>query len=782
MTTPTDRDALFGLSCEALGSEFVLVAFRGREAIGQTFGFEVFGTLPIDAVPEPATLLRKPLVLTVAGGLGAGSTVPTHGLISSVEVVDETAERALLRVDVRAALWFLGLSVHSRVFTECKVGDILEEVLTGAGVTDFELDLTRSYPKRPHVSQYKESDLAFLERLMEADGIHYFFTHREDGHTLVITDGDARHAPSRRVAVAYQPVEGGDLGADLFVSIVERRALQPRRVRLTDYDPAKPSLAIEGEVAVRNETNSDVVVHGVGASDPEDAVRLARVRQEAWLAHERVFDMRGPAFHLRPGLTYEVSGHPRDAVNASYLCTVLEHVANARIRSPELGRLCGIPESLVYEARVTAVPSDVLYRPEQRRARPRIAAFERATVDGPADSEYAQLDVDGRYRIKLAYDETSRAGETASVRTRMMQPHAGSPEGFHFPLRKETEVLVGFIGGDPDRPVIAGAVPNAETPSVVTSGNPTRNIFHSGSDNRIEIEDADGRQWVDVRSPTKRSRFHAGKPHDDDSHHVVLKTDADGRFTFGGNQDVRVGGNLTEEVKGDVIETYHASQTTEVVGPQDTTVIGAVEETYQGGHETVVYGKVTENYLSGQETTVSQARLESYLAAQDTVVIGGATHTYDRQLTEVFGAASVQAYDGPRVRTVNGACTYTFDSSVDQSFGPTTYVCPSLDWTVLGSAKVFTPKWTKLYVSMNDVNANVVQSDSVQIKNFAFALQIVIALKFEANNLSVGLNGVKASFNKFAGGPYLDKITVNGLAFKKGDLTLHGAPFHKEGC
>ncbi len=776
----TGKD-VFELSCDALGPGAVLVGFKGREAISQTFAYDVFVTVPFDAVPEADALLRKPLTFSVAGGLEAGPAMPTHGLIAALEVLDETAERALIRLDVRPTLWFLGLSQHSRVFTEMKVGDILKEVLEAGGLTDYELQLTGSYPTRPHVSQYKESDHAFLERLMEYDGIHYFFTHSADAHKLVITDSNAQHSASRPTPIAYQPVEGGDLGSDLFVAIVDRQRLQPKLVRLTDYDYEKPALAIKGEESVAEGTSSEVVVHDAGAVDPGDASRLAKVRKEALLARQRVFEMIGSAFHLRSGGTYQVSGHPRDAINDTYLCTELEQVGNARVRTVELARLTHIHEALVYEARAHAIRADVPFRPERRRLPPRVPAFERAKIDGAASSDYAQLDDQGRYRIKLGYDETDRAGDKPSVRTRMMQPHAGNPEGWHLPLRKDTEVLVAFIGGDPDRPVIAGAVPNAETPSVVTSSNHTRNIFHSGSDNHIEIEDQDGKQWIDVRSPTKNSRFHAGKPHDDDSHYVVFHTDGDCRFTIGGNQDIRVGAKLTEEVKGDVIETYNTSQTSKVTGPQETTVLGAVEENYKTGHKTTVTGKVTEIYCSGQKTDVTGARSETYLANQKTLVVGGTTHTHDKQDMSVLGANSTQIYAGPKTVTVNGACTYNFDGSVTQLFGPTIYICPTLNWTTKTTATIFSPTWTKIYVSMNDVAATAVRNPGVEVKAFAFALQMVSPLKLEAINMSIGVNGLKFAATEFAGGAYGDKLTLNAFALELGDLELDAAAMIKDG-
>src|SRR5262249_45353319 len=124
-------------------------------------------------------------------------------------------------------------------------------------------------------------------------------------------------------------------------------------------------------------------------------------------------------------------------------------------------------------------------------------------VDGAADSEYAQIDKHGRYKVRVMFDESDAADGKASMFVRMLQPHGGSPEGFHFPLRKGTEVHLLFLGGDPDRPVIAAVAPNAQTPSVVNADNHTKNVVHTGGNNRFELEDADGSQHIRLSTPTK---------------------------------------------------------------------------------------------------------------------------------------------------------------------------------------------------------------------------------------------------------------------------------------
>src|SRR5262249_29718538 len=143
----------------------------------------------------------------------------------------------------------------------------------------------------------------------------------------------------------------------------------------------------------------------------------------------------------------------------------VEHVGNQQISSPEMRAMTGIESDKVYHVEVKAIPADTQFRALRVTAWPRIYGYENGTVCGPADSDYAQIDDQGRYNVKFKFDESDLKNGKASTFVRMMQPHGGNPEGFHFPLRKGTEIVFSFLGGDPDRPVIAGVVPDTTNPS-----------------------------------------------------------------------------------------------------------------------------------------------------------------------------------------------------------------------------------------------------------------------------------------------------------------------------
>jgi type VI secretion system secreted protein VgrG len=172
---------------------------------------------------------------------------------------------------------------------------------------------------------------------------------------------------------------------------------------------------------------------------------------------------------------------------------------------------------------------------------PRVDGYELARVCGEAESEYAQIDEHGRYKCRILFDESDLVDGSATTFVRMMQPHAGSVEGFHFPLRKGTEVLLFFLGGNPDRPVIAGSVPNPLTRSPVTSANHTKNVIQTGARNRLEIEDLAGQERITLSTPYSNTFLRMGHPVE--GHELTLHTDDHTLLDSGKDFDLKVGLN-----------------------------------------------------------------------------------------------------------------------------------------------------------------------------------------------------------------------------------------------
>jgi type VI secretion system secreted protein VgrG len=752
-------EAIFELRSSALPADAMLVAFRGDERLSTPYRFEIFATAPAAELELGSAVgLRARLSVRYEG-----LPYDVNGVIAAAELVHDVGGRALVQLSVVPRLWFLGLSRHSRVFTNRSAPDVIRAVLADAGLSgaDVELRLSASHPVEAHICQYKESDLAFVSRWMEREGMYYFFEQGDYAEKLVITDHLSAHDALSDVPVRYRPTEGRDVSARAaFDTLAVRYRVLPSKVKLRDYDYDKPTLDVSGEALVaRSGTLAEVVEHGGRFFTPADGARLAKIRAEELLATQVVLEAAGMVFDLRPGYTFRLADHPRASMNRAYLCTALSHRGNERATTPELKALVGIADDETYRVEATAIPSDVQFRAPRAHPWPGVAGAESAVVDGPIESDYAQLDGEGRYHVKLAVDEGDLKNGKASTAIRMMQPHAGNPEGFHFPLRKGTEVILGFLGGDPDRPLLAGEAPNASNPSPVTSANHTRNIVNTGGDDHIEIEDEAGAQWIDIRSPPEETRLHLGQPHDDDSHFITLHTGGDSLFDFGSNQDIHVGGNLTEKVEGAVRETYSTSQTSKVAGPQSTTVTAAVDESYSGGHATTTTGAVLELYSAGQKTTVSGGeRTETYNAAQTTIVSGGVTETYESGQTLTQTGPSNQEYVGPLSSLATAATTLLYDGAVTQTWGPVNALYGPTSWTIPGPAIWITSSLdmtlskvsytaatiTKLKPFEIDLTGVDITLAALQLEATGVSLEDT-GMKLEATGVSTGLTGVEVN-------------------------------------
>jgi len=615
---------VFTISTSGLPEGARVVGFRGHEAISRPYAFEVYVTVASeesheldlgDAVSSKATLTldrqdgRPPFAF--------------HGILAEVSLIHEMGGRALVRALLVPRLWLLGQTFHSRVFTGMSIPDIIKETLEDGGLSSDEylFKLVEQYKPEEHVCQYQESHLDFISRWMEREGLYYYFEQEDSQEKLVITDNRAAQHELESKAIRFHALTGSDVSAkECLQTFLCRHKSLPGTVKFKDHDYSKPRLKVAGSAPITSGGIGDISVHGARFFTPEAGKRLATLRAEEMLAREVLFTGSGTSFYLRTGYTFELEDHPRQSFDAKYLAIEVEHQGNQGASTPELRKLTGLDTDEVYRVDVTAIPATVQFRAELRTAWPRIYGTEHGTIDGEADSEYAQIDEHGRYVVRFAFDESILGNGKASTRVRMMQPHGGGVEGWHFPLRKGTEVLFTFLGGDPDRPVIAGVVPNALTPSPVTAGNHTRNVIQTGGRNRLEMEDKAGQQRITLSTPYSNTYLRMGAPNAD--HELILHTSDNALLNAQKNWDVVVGDNLDEHVFGTVKEDYDRTK--------DETVGGDISETYKCQHITVVGAVRSADYASfklyvhGETNQTYEGDHVSQSWAARTVEVGGA--------------------------------------------------------------------------------------------------------------------------------------------------------------
>ena len=737
-----------------LPDDLVVAALRGVEAISELYEFEIWVVASAEACVSldlDATLGERG-TLTVRPRADAEEEHHYFGVVREVELVQAARGGALLRVVLVPELYGLTHSRHSRVYTFQKLDAVIGDVFDRAGMKmSFSVSSKEDHPEEEHIVQYRESDHHFLARWLEREGFFYFFRHGDgDGEELCITDSSS--GAEELGVVRYRPVVGGDTSAGAaFSSFRALSSAAPANVRVADYDHAKPGLDVSGEESAAGE-GGDVVRHEERTFVPGDAKRLATIRAEAAAAERLRCVGRGTVFGIRPGYVFELDEHPRAALNQRYLVTRVEHRAS---QAHDLLAHVGLELPRGYEVTVTCIPADLPYRRPATTPWPRIRGYQLGVVDGPAGGDYAQLDDAGRYLVKFMFDESDLAGDKVSTRMRMMQPHAGAPEGWHFPLRKGTEVVIQFTGGDPDRPVIAGAVPNAVTPSVVVDSNHTQNVLQTGGLTRLEMEDDAGKQYIWLRTPPADTYLNLGHT-ELASHHITLHSEKDCLYDIGSNQLIEVGGVLDERVTGDVTETYKSDQTSTIDGPQTTTVDNAVDETYLSTQKTTVTGAPREEtFLDGQQTLVLGARQETYTGSQSQQVFGTTDETWVGSWTRDSGATS-ELHVGDLNELVAGPATEICPAGVTETYGPTSALWASFTW--FGATLHYNaPNTSETHLFRTEAAASERKDDRPAINGWkptsigatGFKLESLgiysgfTAAKLEINGIALGLNGLK---------------------------------------
>ncbi|APR85970.1 VgrG protein [Minicystis rosea] len=450
----------------------------GSEAISRLFSFDLHIVSLDPEGPDPDLMLGARLTL-VFEREGIESR-RIHGVI--VEVADQLADASELhgyrvRVAPRAQR-LTQVSAHD-VFVDATVPEIIESkaALLGLGA-DIELRLDGKYPRRELCVQYDETDLTFVSRLAEHLGVSFFFEHEDDRDRLIFTDNPAGFTPAEGTVSFRTRGEK----RDVFALEVQRR-VAPSYYAVRDYDYTKPLLDLTSQHQLRAQPGG-VIEHGAHHRTPEEGRALARVRAEEQDSARRVYVGQSDLPSLAAGMEVRIEGHPA-ADPLDLLIIEVEHEASLVVAD------AGDEGAASYRNAFRAVPAGQAYRPPRATARPRIPGLVVGVIDpGPMGAEaFAPIDDQGRYRVRFLFDNAPPGSRAASGPVRMLQSSAGEGYGTHFPLRVGTEVLVGFVNGDPDRPVIVGAAPNPLKPSPVTSRNPAVNRIRTVSGITIDMVD-----------------------------------------------------------------------------------------------------------------------------------------------------------------------------------------------------------------------------------------------------------------------------------------------------
>lgn len=465
------------LESDAIDLPLTVLHFEGREIVSRPFHFTITVLQPEGARLDLDEVVGAEVGLVLSKD---GAEVRrVHGIVQEIERTPESRlGRTVYTLSVVPRLLRATYVKNSRVHVDVDVTELLQKRLSMLGFTegtDFVLRLGRKLPRRPMVVQYAETDFAFLSRLFEQHGLAYHFVHEEGRDVLVLSDSSSGFEAPEGGPVAYR---GAGERTDVFELRHVRRLIEKSFVS-RDYDYKTPNTMLSSERIVLDEGDlGGVLDFGLNAESMEEATYLARTVADQALA--RRDEHRGTSDRAAFGAGQRVVIEGFDEELPELLLVEVHHSAR-------------FGEGTPYENRFVAIPSARMPRPARTTHAPRIHGLLHAVVQTDAVgtvSKRAKIDSEGRYFVKFRFDPAVQGElEAASCPVRMLQPSAGPGYGMHFPLRPGIEVLVGFIGGDPDRPVIVGAAPNSVTPSPVASTSSNKNRIRTSSGAMIEFDD-----------------------------------------------------------------------------------------------------------------------------------------------------------------------------------------------------------------------------------------------------------------------------------------------------
>jgi type VI secretion system secreted protein VgrG len=537
-----------------------VINFTGNEGISKPYEFLIElksdnADLDIDAI------LDTQASFTIAFG---DDSRLIQGLISQFDAIKQVNNHTIYRAKLVPKLWELSLYHTNEIYLDKTVPEIIEIVLKEAGLTGVDYDISGlqgEYRKWPYKCQYSETHLDFISRLLERDGIYYYFSEGDVGEKIIfcdhLLDQDAIALPD----VLYSPVSSMEINTlgNTVHSFISQQKRVPYKVLVKDYNDDSPTVDIKGEAIIDPDANqhSEVYVWGQNIESTEEGQQLATVRAEEIRAGKKTYHGESSVIRLLSGFNFTLKEHFRQSCNQEYLLLTLSHEGS----DPSALNFSddNSQQQRVYVNQFSAISSSVQFRPVQVTPRPEIHGTLNAFIDAEGDGEYAELDEEGRYRVTMPFDRVNRDGGKSSHWLRMSQPFAGANAGMSFPMRKGGEVLLTFIGGDPDRPVIAGSIPNAAQPSITNSDNQTNSLIQTAAGNKIEIEDKNGKNRIKLQTGDNKTYMHLGSPnHDGDG--FVLITDGIERKFINGGQRLTVSANGAE---GDA--ELSTSSTTDII-------------------------------------------------------------------------------------------------------------------------------------------------------------------------------------------------------------------------
>ncbi len=494
MPTETQK---FHLQIGAIASDALhVLEFTLNESISECFHLQIQASSENGNIAY-ADLIGKDTTLTVSG---EDFTITHHGIVTEFNQYPDASasfghDSYLYDIVVEPHVKLLAYTNQNRIFQNLSVQEIIEKVLVGHSLsasTHFEFHLTGTYPKREYTVQYNESDFNFISRLMEDEGIFYYFDHSGEKDVLVMGDKLEAVKPIAHTPDVELQTEAGlsHMAVDHVIKMRRTQRMVTGKATIKDYNDRTPSVNVLGK-ATKPGQGEDYHFSSHVAT-PSEAERIATLRAEMHACGKTILDGESICRDFRAGLRFELKDpHGHSHFEGKYTLTHVSHHGDQRQGFE------GDRERIIYTNTFTCIPAEVIYRPTLHSQKPKVSGVLTAKVDGP-EGLYAYLDDDGRYHAKLPFDLSSDKDGQGSLPIRLSQPYGGPNYGMHFPIHNGNEMVLSFVDGDIDRPIALGTVPNPNNGSPVNKRNNHESLIKTASGHQIRLDDKESKTVVEV--------------------------------------------------------------------------------------------------------------------------------------------------------------------------------------------------------------------------------------------------------------------------------------------
>ncbi len=683
-----------------LGTDvLLLLGFTGTESLSRLFSYQLDLSSENDAIAAKDIVGKK-----VSWSISRFDQNPRYfaGVVSRF-VAGALNRRKLrtYRAEVVPWPWLLTRTTDCRIFQNQSTPDIITTIFGDFGFSDYKLELKGSFPKWEYCVQYRETAFNFISRLMEHEGIFYFFRHEDGKHTLVLANAASSYTNCPENPVEYAP---GSLAANHIQSWEHYYEFRSGKWTRTDYNFETPSTSlltttstvIDLPDAPKYELfdyPGEYVVKGNG--DP-----VTKVRMEEEEAGYNVVNAASQCCTFTPCGKFTLQKHDVSAENGDYVITSIRHAATETSYG-------STANGTSYNNTFTCIPAAVIYRPPRATPKPMVQGVQTAVVTGPGGEEI-YVDKYGRVKVQFFWDRKGKKDDKSSCWIRVAEQWGGKNWGVVCNPRIGQEVIVDFLEGDPDRPLITGRVYNAEQmPPYDLPGNMTQSGIKSRSSkggspanyNELRFEDLKGSELITL---------HAEKDQSIEVEHNETHWVGNDRVkNIDHDETTHVKHDRTETVDNNETITIHANRTETVDKDETITIHGNRTETVDKDESITISGNRTENVSKDESITISGNRTENVSKDESITISGGRTENVSKDESITIGGGRTESVSKDESVSVSGGRTVSIGKSDSLSVGQDLSITATNSITITtGSASISMKSDGTIAISGKDITIN----------------------------------------------------------------------------